>query len=65
MPAGGQIRSTDADMVQLVGEISDQAWIDLRTARNHLVKIKGPENETFFEPRLTLLAERGVWRRVL
>ena len=63
VPAGGQIRSTDADMVQLIGEISDQAWIDLRTSpETTLVKIKGPENETFFEPRLTLLAEQGVWR---
>jgi len=64
VPAGGQIRSTDADMIQLVGEISGQAWVDLRTSpETTLVKIKGPENEVLFEPRLTLLAEQGVWRQ--
>lgn len=64
VPAGGQIRSTDAEMVQLVGEISGQAWIDLRTSpETTLVKIKGPDNEALFEPRLTLLTEQGVWRQ--
>ena len=62
--AGAQIRSTDADMIQLVGEISEQAWVDLRTSpETTLIKVKGPENEPLFEPRLTLLTEEGVWRQ--
>ena len=64
VPAGGQIRSTDVDMIQLVGEVSEQAWVDLRTSpETTLVKVKGAENEPLFEPRLTLLAEEGVWRQ--
>ncbi len=64
VPAGAQIRSTDADMIQLVGEISEQAWVDLRTSpETTLVKVKGLQNEPLFEPRLTSLAEEGVWRQ--
>ena len=64
VPAGAQIQSTDADMIQLIGEISEQAWVDLRTSpETTLVKVKGPENEPLFEPRLTLLTEEGVWRQ--
>ena len=44
VPAGGQIRSTDVDMIQLVGEVSEQAWVDLRTSpETTLVKVKGAE----------------------
>ena len=64
VPAGAQIHSTDADMIQLAGEVSEQAWIDLRTSpETTLIKIEGPKNEPLFGPRLTLLAEQGVWRQ--
>ncbi len=64
VPAGAKIQSTDVDMIQLIGEISEQAWVDLRTSpETTLVKVKGSENEPLFEPRLTLLTEEGVWRQ--
>lgn len=64
VPAGALIRSTDADMIQLVGETSEHVWLDLRTSpETTLVKVRGVENELPFEPRLTLLAEEGVWRQ--
>ena len=58
------MRSTDADMIQLVGETTEHAWLDLRTSpETTLVKVKGPGNELPFEHRLTQLAEEGVWRQ--
>ena len=64
VPAGTLMRSTDADMIQLVGETTEHAWLDLRTSpETTLVKVKGPGNELPFEHRLTQLAEEGVWRQ--
>ena len=38
------MRSTDADMIQLVGETTEHARVDLWTSpETTLVKVKGPE----------------------
>ncbi len=61
---GTKIRSIADDMIQLLGEASEQVWMDLRTSpETTLVQIGDTQDEILSDPRLIFLAESGLWRK--
>ena len=64
--AGGRFSSADVDMVRVLGEATDQAWIDLQTSSDTtLQEIGGGEEDDApaLPPRLLSLTEGGGWRQ--